>query len=94
MADWFITVESRLDDDTRPAVVYECAEYRRAVALANTLRERHPDRYVELVDFEGRIVLTPGLDRWDGTRGRCTIPLRAGVYRWQDVSETYRLVSL
>ena len=75
-------------------VVHECVSYREALVLSHTLAERHPSADVELVDCEGRILLSPGFDQWDGTQGRTTVPLRAGLYAWQDASETYRLVSL
>lgn len=94
MADWFVTVDAAAGSDAPPTVVYECVAYREALALAYRLSEQHPDQFVELVDCEGRVLMVIGLDEWDGSQGRTSIPLRAGVYRWQDASETYRLVSL
>lgn len=94
MADWFVTVEPKVVSDPEPSLVHECIDYRAAVLLANTLAERHPDKCVELVDYEGRIVLAVGVDQFDGAQGWSSIPRRAGAYRWQQASETYRLVSL
>ena len=93
MADWFVVVDAQGAEDPRPAEVFECSDYRVAVALANRLAEDE-SLSVEVSDFEGRIVRAVGLDQFDGTLGYTSIPLRAGVYRWQQASETYRLIRL
>lgn len=92
MRDWFVVVDGRGVDDPRPAEVFECVDYRMAVALANRLAQDE-SLSVEVSDFEGRIVRAIGLDQWDGTQGFTSVPLRAGLYRWQAASECYRLVS-
>jgi hypothetical protein len=92
MADWFVVVDAQGTDDPRPAQVFECVDYRAALVLAGKLADGDPDLSVEVVDYEGRVLMALGLDEWDGTQGRTVIPLKAGIYRWQDASETYRLV--
>lgn len=90
MADWFVTsVESSFLGDS--AEVFECIDYRNAVRLAHKLAE-DLDLTVELLDYEGRVIRAVGFDRFDGGVGYSSAPLRAGVYRWHDASETYREV--
>jgi len=90
VADWFVVVESHsgLDGSSE---VFECISYRSALALAHKLAE-DGNLSVEVSDYEGCIIRAIGLDEWDGTQGRTTVPLRAGLYRWQNASETYRLI--
>lgn len=94
MADWFVIVDAQGCDDPRPAEVFECVSYRAALVLADKLSDSDPALSVEVVDYSGRVLLALGLDEFDGTQGRTTIPLRAGLYRWQQASESYRLISL
>lgn len=90
MADWFVVVERRPDDG--PTEVFEFIEYRQAVRQAHALAESVPDPYsVEVVDYEGRVIRTVDAD-FEGTAGFVSVPLRAGLYRWQQASETFREV--
>jgi hypothetical protein len=47
---------------------------------------------VEVVDYEGRVVQSVGLDEFDGGQGWSVVPRRAGLYRWQEASQTFREV--
>ena len=94
MADWFVVVDAQGAADPRPAQVFECVSYRQALVLAHKMCDSDPDLSVEVIDYAGRVLLAIGLDEFDGSQGRTTIPLRAGLYRWQSESECYRLISL
>lgn len=90
MADWFVLAcpSSALESS---AEVFECIEYRDAVRLAHKLAE-DSDLSVDLIDYEGRVVRAVGQDKFDGAVGFSSAPLRAGLYRWHDATETYREV--
>lgn len=91
MADWFVVVEPRPGE--APTEVFEFIEYRQAVRQAHSLAESMPDRYsIEVVDYEGRVVRSVDAD-FEGTGGFVSVPLRAGLYRWQEASDTYREVA-
>lgn len=90
MADWFVVVERPPSEG--PTEVFEFIEYREAVRQAHALADSVADRYsVEVVDYEGRVIRTSDAE-FEGTAGFVSVPLRAGLYRWQEASETFREV--
>lgn len=91
MADWFVSL-SRLVDDPDSTEVFEFISYREAVRLAHRLAEDQTLQ-VELLDYEGLVVRSIGRDKFDGTPGFSCVPLRAGLYRWHEASESMREVS-
>ena len=91
MPDFLVTAVSLSEVDAATEV-FEAIDYRAAVRLANKLAE-DSDLAVELLDYEGRVLRAVGVDRFDGGVGFSGAPLRAGLYRWHDGTDTYREVS-
>lgn len=90
MPDFLVTAVSLSDTDAAMEV-FEAIDYRVAVRLALKLAE-DSDLSVELLDYEGRVLRAVGVDRFDGGVGFSVAPLRAGMYRWHEATDTFREV--